>query len=39
MNYLDIISQNNPIYEGYKNWISLQDSGTKQKLSFFVKIE
>ena len=33
--YLDIISQKKPSYVGSKNWILIQDSDTKQKLSFF----
>ena len=35
MIYLDIGSQNKPSYVGSKNWILIQDSYTKQKLSFF----
>ena len=37
MIYLDLISQNNPSYGGFKNWILIQDSDRKQDWSFFTK--
>ena len=37
MIYLDLISQKKPSYGGSNNWILIQESDTKQKLSFFIK--
>ena len=37
--YLDLSSQNKPGYGGSKNWILIQDSDTKYKWTFFVKVK
>ena len=37
MIYLDLSSKNKTSYGGSKNWILIQNSDTKQKLSFFAK--
>ena len=37
--YLDLSSQKKPTYEGFKNWILIQDSDTEQKRFLFTKAE